>query len=56
MLTQRNLRKTRAGRRNSQHKNPKEAGNLLECLRNSKEASVKEGRESREEEQKEIKS
>lgn len=56
LLTQRNLRKTRAGRRNSQHKNPKEAGNLLECLRNSKEASVKEGCESREEEQKEIKS
>ena len=56
LLTQQNLRKTHACRRSSQHKNPKEAGYLLECLRNSKEASVKEGRESREEEREEIKS
>ena len=56
LLAWQNLRKNQAGRRSSQHKNPKESGNLLECLRNSKEASVEEGRESREEEQKEMKS
>lgn len=56
MLAQQNLRKNQADRRSSQNKNSKGSGNLLECLRNSKEASVKEGRESREEEQKEIKS
>lgn len=56
LLVQQNLRKNHAGGRSSQCKGPKEAGYLLECLRNSKEVGVKEGCEPGEEERKEIKS